>query len=36
MTPKVLPKYVKRTTRQIMTGTKKRRAARTKDGHLSE
>ena len=23
MTPKVLPKYVKRTTRQIMTGTKK-------------
>jgi hypothetical protein len=35
-TPKVLPKYVKRTTRQIMTGTKKRRAARTKDGHLSE
>ena len=27
---KVLPKYVKRTTRQITTGAKKRRAARTK------
>ena len=35
-TPKVLPQYVKRTTRQIISGTKKRRAARTKDGHLSE
>lgn len=35
-TVKVLPKYVKRTTKQIATGTKKRRAARTKDGHLSE
>jgi hypothetical protein len=35
-TPKVLPKYVKRTTKQIATGTKKRRASRTKDGHLSE
>jgi hypothetical protein len=35
-TVKVLPKYVKRTTKQIVTGTKKRRAARTKDGHLSE
>jgi hypothetical protein len=34
--PKVLPKYVKRTTKQIVTGTKKRRATRTKDGHLSE
>jgi hypothetical protein len=35
-TVKVLPKYVKRTTKQIVTGTKKRRAVRTKDGHLSE
>jgi hypothetical protein len=35
-TVKVLPKYVKRTTRQIATGTKKRRASRTKTGHLSE
>jgi hypothetical protein len=35
-TVKVLPKYVKRTTKQIATGTRKRRAARTKDGHLSE
>ena len=35
-TVKVLPKYVKRTTRQIITGTKKRRASRTKAGHLSE
>jgi hypothetical protein len=35
-TVKVLPKYVKRTTRQIATGTKKRRASRTKSGHLSE
>jgi hypothetical protein len=35
-TIKTLPKYVKRTTRQIVSGTKKRRAARTKDGHLSE
>ena len=35
-TVKVLPKYVKRTTKQIITGTKKRRASRTKDGHLSE
>jgi hypothetical protein len=35
-TVKVLPKYVKRTTKQIATGTKKRRAARTKAGHLSE
>ena len=32
-TVKVLPKYVKRTTKQIATGTKKRRASRTKDGH---
>lgn len=35
-TVKVLPKYVKRTTRQIATGTKKRRASRTKSGQLSE
>jgi hypothetical protein len=35
-TVKVLPKYTKRTTRQVMNGAKKRRAARTKDGHLSE
>ncbi len=35
-TPKVLPKYTKRTTRQIVNGVKKRRASRTKDGHLSE
>ncbi|WP_316192742.1 hypothetical protein [Bradyrhizobium sp. SZCCHNRI1029] len=35
-TVKVLPKYTKRTTRQIVNGAKKRRAARTKEGHLSE
>ncbi|AWM08281.1 hypothetical protein [Bradyrhizobium symbiodeficiens] len=35
-TVKVLPKYVKRTTKQITTGTKKRRAVRTKGGQLSE
>lgn len=35
-TVKVLPKYTKRTTRQIITGTKKRRAVRTKGGNLSE
>jgi hypothetical protein len=35
-TVKVLPRYVKRTTRQIISGTKKRRASRTKGGHLSE
>jgi hypothetical protein len=35
-TVKVLPKYTKRTTRQIVNGAKKRRAARTKDGHLSK
>jgi hypothetical protein len=35
-TVKLLPKYTKRTTRQIVNGAKKRRAARTKDGHLSE
>ena len=35
-TVKVLPKYTKRTTRQIMNGAKKRRASRTKGGLLSE
>ncbi len=35
-TVKVLPKYTKRTTRQIMNGAKKRRASRTKGGQLSE
>ncbi|MET4490675.1 hypothetical protein [Bradyrhizobium sp. LA7.1] len=35
-TVKVLTKYVKRTARQRATGTKKRRASRTKSGHLSE
>jgi hypothetical protein len=35
-TVKVLPKYTKRTTRQVMNGAKKRRASRTKDGQLSE
>jgi hypothetical protein len=35
-TVKVLPKYTKRTTRQIVNDAKKRRAARTKDGQLSE
>jgi hypothetical protein len=35
-TVKVLPKYVKRTTKQIAMGTKKRRAVRTKGGRLSE
>jgi ribosomal protein S8E len=35
-TVKVPPKYVKRTTNQIVGGTKKRRAMRTKYGHLSE
>jgi hypothetical protein len=33
---KVLPKYVKRTTRQVTTGALKRRAARTKGGSESE
>jgi hypothetical protein len=31
-----LPNYVKRTANQIVSGTKKRRAARTKGGILSE
>jgi len=35
-TVKVLPKYVKRTTKQIETGTKKRRASRTKTDQMSE
>lgn len=35
-TAKVLPKYVKRTIRQIANGTKKRRASRTKSGQMSE
>lgn len=33
---KVLPRYVKRTMRQVATGARKRRAARTNGGHLSE
>jgi len=33
---KVLPKYVKRTARQVTTGALKRRAARTKDEDLSK
>jgi hypothetical protein len=35
-TVKTLPNYVKRTIKQIVSGTKKRRATRTKDGQLSE
>ena len=33
---KVLPRYVKRTMRQVAAGAKKRRATRTDGGHLSE
>ncbi|MGB6939433.1 MAG: hypothetical protein WBE14_22675 [Xanthobacteraceae bacterium] len=33
---KVLPKYAKRTMRQVAAGAKKRRSTRTKAGHLSE
>ena len=33
---KVLSKYVRRTTRQVAEAAKKRRAARTDGGHLSE
>jgi hypothetical protein len=33
---KVLPRYVKRTMRQIAGGAKKRRAVRTNDRQLSE
>jgi hypothetical protein len=35
-TVKVLPKYTKRTTKQVANGAKKRRASRTDGGHLSE
>ena len=35
-TGKVLPKYVKRTLRQVASGARKRRASRTKAAHLSE
>jgi hypothetical protein len=34
--PKVLPRYVKRTMRQVAEGARKRRSIRTKDGQLSE
>ena len=33
---KVLPRYAKRTMKQVAEAAKKRRASRTKDGHLSE
>jgi hypothetical protein len=33
---KVLPRYVKRTMKQVAAGAKKRRVARTNRGHLSE
>jgi hypothetical protein len=33
---KVLPRYIKGTEKQIIKGTKKRRATRTKEGCLSE
>jgi hypothetical protein len=33
---KVLPKYAKRTMKQVASGAKKRRATRTDSGHLSE
>jgi hypothetical protein len=33
---KVLPRYAKRTMRQVAEGARKRRAARTNGGHLSE
>jgi hypothetical protein len=33
---KVLPRYAKRTMKQVAQGTRKRRAARTNDGQLSE
>jgi hypothetical protein len=33
---KVLPRYIKRAEKQIIQATKKRRATRTKEGHLSE
>jgi hypothetical protein len=34
--PKVLPRYVKRTMRQVATGARKRPTSRTNAGHLSE
>jgi hypothetical protein len=33
---KVLPRYAKRTMKQVAEGARKRRAARTEGGHLSE
>jgi hypothetical protein len=33
---KVLPRYAKRTQKQLISGIRKRRAARTEGGHLSE
>ena len=36
MSAKVLPKYAKRTMKQVAIGAKKRRATRTDGGHLSE
>jgi hypothetical protein len=33
---KVLPRYAKRTMKQVAEGARKRRAARTNGGHLSE
>jgi hypothetical protein len=35
-TSKVLPRYIKRTRKQIIAGAKKRRATRTNEGNLSE
>ncbi len=35
-TPRVMPRYIKPTMRQIAAGAKKRRAQRTEGGHLSE
>jgi hypothetical protein len=34
--PKVLPRYVKKTMKQVANGARKRRASRTDGGHLSE
>jgi len=34
--PKVLPRYAKRTMKQVMEGARKRRAMRTKADNLSE
>jgi hypothetical protein len=33
---KVLPRYAKRTMKQMVSGTKKRRSTQTEGGHLSE